>query len=171
MKTLLAFGMAAGLLSSQAAVFNINPGDPAQVLPGDNPAGVGGVIYSGDGSTAVVIAGVIGLGGTYDGAWILEDATDTVVATMLPGPIAGTAGFAFVAGVPSVLPQNTDLYIVIGNLPGGFPPAPQGIADITSAFTSQTFLLVSQPIPEPSTYAVLAGLGLVGFAGYRRFRS
>jgi hypothetical protein len=49
------------------------------------------------------------------------------------------------------------------------PAWTMGDAGIINGTTEDASALV--PVPEPSTYALLAGLGLVGFAAYRRIRS
>jgi hypothetical protein len=77
-------------------------------------------------------------------------------------PIGATFAFNFVA-----LPVgSSSVTIAVGT---AAPSWTIGDAGIIDGSTEDTFVLV--PVPEPSTYALLAGLGLVGFAGYRRLRS
>jgi hypothetical protein len=92
-----------------------------------------------------------------------------------------TAGlYSFTATAPIVIGPGTDPgYFELttsGTVTDGPNSAP---ADFFLALTPTeqgafgqqgVYAALTVVVPEPSTYALLAGLGLVGFAGYRRFR-
>jgi hypothetical protein len=92
-----------------------------------------------------------------DGAGFSFTATTAVT---LSGPDATTGAWSLIASGTVTSPT--------GSAPADFTMAltrPLGTGGY-SFFGASTVV-----VPEPSTYALLAGLGLVGFAGYRRFRS
>ena len=97
------------------------------------------------------------------------------VAIATPGRALGTASnanalaFDFATGESSILTGNS--LADANSFPGGFA---------TSEFTRENAYLATSltgggismneaiAIPEPSTYAVLSGLAMLGFAAYRR---
>lgn len=56
--------------------------------------------------------------------------------------------------------------------PGGaLPTIPPGDADYTDFIVAFQFLPTQTPVPEPSTYGLMAAGALLGLAGYRRFKA
>jgi len=165
-KAIIALGLAAGLATSQAQVF-LNVGD-AQPLGPVLGIGSGGVVWT---APATVAVGIVGIPAVSYG-FIVDASTGLIVAALTPGSGPPTLAFGdFSVGVPAPLVNDnvTPYYLIIGDDTGGVVPFVGGpVTDLEyTAVKTESFVLV----PEPGTYALLAGLGLVGFAGYRRFRS
>lgn len=155
----IAVGLAAGFATSQAAVL-VSLGGAAQALGSASGFATGGVEWSVPASAT--IAGLV-VPPVTDG-WVATG--NTIVAALAPAGGGGGIGWAAAVSLPPLIADNsTQYYLVFGT--GGSVGGPVigggGMSAVTGS--TETFVLV----PEPGTYAMLAGLGLVGFAGYRRF--
>jgi len=140
-KIMYAAVLAAGMGTSQAAVM-ISPGGAAVLGTVSGTAVLSAVSWDGTSLTPVVIAPF----GAY--GYVVDAASDTVVLAMTD---VGPVHFASAPVGPGTYYLATD-------------GSPFSVGSVE--YKSENFTLV----PEPGTYALLAGLGLVGFAGYRRFR-
>lgn len=148
MKSIAVITALAASLSVSAAVI-LTPGDLSYLNPVSG-SGLGYVYWNG---TTTFAASLSAFG---DYGYVVEDATDTVVLPMVD--IGGTTHNI----VTTSLSENTWYYLATSDV----------VQSVGSSFgnaelQTESFILV----PEPGTYALLAGLGLVGFAGIRRFRS
>lgn len=160
-KNLLALAAALALSgAAQAAVFVANLEGAQEVPPNASPGTGSATLLVNDATLAFTLTG------SYSG--LLADVTAAHIhAPALPGvnagvivPLAhtgGTAGTLSGAGVLTAEQfgwiQGGLAYVNVhtGQLPGG---------EIRGQLV----------VPEPGTYAVMAGLGLCAFAAYRRFR-
>lgn len=138
-KVMVAAGLAAGIGAVQAAVL-LSPGDSTLLGTASGSATLSAVSWDGTDLISVLIS-PFGANG-----YVVDAATDTVVATMTD---AGSVHFGTFAVGPGVYYLATD-------------GSPFSTASIE--YKSENFTLV----PEPGTYAMLAGLGLVGFGLWRR---
>jgi hypothetical protein len=136
----------------------LTPGDTSALdQVGGSGWGTGSVAY--DGGAVSVLTGAVVIPSETDG-WLVREGPGASNHLLYP---LNNEGLAWAAnfGVPGDLQLNTWYFIATGS--GGS----QG-GDIHSmhneVFRSESFML----IPEPGTYALIAGLGLVGFAGWRR---
>lgn len=151
-KALLAAAfLAVGMGSGNAAVL-INPGGFAFLGTVTGSASVAFAAWDGTDTVALLIESGSSLGafGYY------VDAANSVVAGMVlnapPVHLGQTSALA-VGGTYYLATSSASIN------PGSPLTNPN--------YTSEQFTLV----PEPGTYAMLAGLGLVAFAGYRRMGS
>jgi len=163
-KALLALGVVAGLATAQAQVF-VSLGGGAQSLGTSIGITSGGVLWSVPGTAT--IAGLV-VPAVTD-AWIATG--NTIVQALAPagggGGLGWAAGATVGGGLYDLKADNTTQYYLVfgtGGSIGGPVVGGGGMSPVIGK--TDTFVLV----PEPGTYALLAGLGLVGFAGYRRFR-
>jgi hypothetical protein len=86
---------------------------------------------------------------------------------VVPFAFAATGtGMVFAFNFVALPVGSSSVTIAVGT---AAPAWTMGDAGIINGSTEDSRALV--PVPEPSTYALLAGLGLVGFAAYRRIRS
>lgn len=151
-KALLAAVLAAGMAVANAVSF-IAPGDSSFL---GTELGSGSAFVAWDGTTT--FGALFDFSGTEFG-YLVEDATDTVVVGT--GQFINAAPVHFATSFGPTPPQFYYLATSAFELYLG-----DSIAGVT-AYESERFRL---GVPEPGSYAMLAGLGLVGFAGYRRFR-
>ncbi|MBE7501717.1 MAG: PEP-CTERM sorting domain-containing protein [Verrucomicrobiales bacterium] len=163
-KAIIAMGLAGLIPAVQAAAFlTLTPGT-AGVLPPVTAAttGAGAAAWAAGGASAGV-AIATDLDSSIGGfGYVVNDATGTIAATITPSLVLA---YSSVLPVPGTLAVNTVYYLIADTAVLGVgDPAP-----IAPYLRTETFELF-EVIPEPGTYALLAGLGLVGFAGYRRFR-
>ena len=159
-KALLALGAAAGLVTAQAAVF-VTQGGPAQSLGAAIGFATGGVEWSLPASAT--IAGLV-VPPVTD-AWVATG--NTIVTALAPAGGGGGLGWAASVGIPPLVADNATQYYLVFGTGGSAGGLVVGVGGMTwVAGSTETFVLV----PEPGSYALLAGLGLVGVAGYRRFR-
>jgi hypothetical protein len=157
-------GLAGLIPAVQAAAFlTLTPGT-AGVLPPVTAAttGAGAAAWTAGGTFAGVAiatdldASVGGFG------YVVNDATGTIAATISPGVVLA---YSDLLAVPASLAVNTVYYLIADTSVLAVGAA----APVAPYLRTETFELF-EPIPEPGTVALIAGLGLVGFAGYRRFR-
>jgi hypothetical protein len=190
-KTLAVLAVVNGLLATQAAVFNfdIEPGGlnglnerPTPVITlatGDEVAGHPSMSL--DTATHQV---TLNYGwGTDNG---FTDLSDAFTATHIHGPAPLTSAASVLYDLGSFVNQTTasdgtvfgTLQLIAGA--GGLSIAQQE-ADLqnglwyvnvhSASHTSGEIRGQLVPVPEPQTYAVIAGFGLLGFAAYRRFKT
>lgn len=92
--------------------------------------------------------------------WLVDDNSGKLLASLNQTGLIWTKAFS----VPGDVQFNVWYSLATGN--GGVVGG--NISALAPEyFRSEKFMLV----PEPGTYALLTGLGLIGFATYRRFRS
>lgn len=164
-KAIIAMGLAGLIPAVQAAAFlTLTPGT-AGVLPPVTAAttGAGAAAWTPGGTFAGVALATDLDSSTPAWGYVVNDATGTIAATIAPGVVLA---YSQLLAVPGTLAVNT-VYYLIADTAG--PLAVGALAPGAPYLKTETFELF-EPIPEPGTYALLAGLGLVGFAGYRRFR-
>jgi len=130
---------------------------------------------------------VVGVAGDFSPTISVGDTpvfTSPLVLGATPATIWTAGGFSFTPTAPLTGgggPNNTFAIGTVGIVddgPGGYDPTPAIFALSTTptigglgAFGAITAAAGPGPnVPEPQSYALLAGLGLAGFAGYRRFR-
>ena len=176
-KTIIAVGLAVGMAAAQAAVFIDGVVTFAGVALLDNANSALAT------QATIFLPTVIGVTGDFTPP-ILPGQTPVITSPLVIGATPATmwslSGFTFTPTAPITGgggPNNTFALGVTGIVDdgvGGFDATPAVFALATTptigglgAFASIT---VASPVPEPATYALIAGLGLVGFAGYRRFR-
>lgn len=157
----LAIGLAAGLAVAQAAAFlTLTPGS-AGVLPPvtAGTTGAGAAAWT-PGATLAGVAIATDLDASAGGfAYVVNEATGKIVTAIAPGVVlAYSQPFA----VPGVI-QTGVVYYLIADSSG--PLAAGASAPAAPYLRTANFVLV----PEPGSYVLLVGLGLAGFAGYRRF--
>ncbi len=154
--------------SSQAALFTFTASlDGTQETPPNASLAQGTVTAVLDGDT-----GQFSLAGSFQG--LSSPSTASHVHVGLPGvagpvhipltviPLGGTSGIVFGSVNGLTAPEENDLinarwYVNIHDtaFPGG-------------EIRGQLHLVT---VPEPATYAAFAGVGLLGFAAWRRFRA
>lgn len=157
-KAIMAAGLAAGLGmgTAQAAVL-LGPGD-SSFLSTDMGSGAGFTEWDG----TELFWAVFDFSGTAYG-YVVEDATDSVIAVADADAPPVHYGFTTNPVADNIVGNGVFYYLATSASALG---EGDSIAGLT-AYESERFELY---IPEPSAYALLAGLGLVGFVGYRRFR-
>lgn len=165
-KAMAIAGLLSGLAASQAAVYNLAPGDApvtvtAVTLPSSGGTLLSGSLinYSAAGLLSVGTSLLLGIDGTpFSGAratmQIRRASDNFVFNTSNFGPGGTTA--LLINWTPPAAALGIDLYVA-----GVATPSIQG------EYRSQTFALV----PEPQQYALVGGLGLVALGAYRRFRT
>lgn len=96
------------------------------------------------------------------------DPTFAFSSTLIPATSAPSSGSspAAVSGNINITDLTSAIYFRIY----GFDPG-SGSPNRGLQYDNITVSGSVSPIPEPSTYALMGGLGLVGFAGYRRWRA
>lgn len=157
--SVIAVGLAAGLATSQAAVL-VSLGGGAQSLGSASGFATGGVEWTVP-ATATIAGLVVP---AVSDAWVATG--NTIVAALSPAGGGGGLGWAAAVGLPPLVADNSTQYYLVfgtGGSVGGPVTGGGGMSSVVGS--TETFVLV----PEPGTYALLAGLGLVGFASYRRF--
>lgn len=154
-KALVALGVAAGMVAAQAAVLKLTALNPVGFLSTAAGQGLGPVAWQ-PGGLQVDVGAVVGV--PLQDGWVVDTASDTILYQLNSALLSHSGSFS----VPGQIQLSTLYYLVVGT--GGSVGGTGG--SVTSVYTSDSFQLV----PEPGTYALLAGLGLVAFAGYRRLR-
>ena len=123
-----------------------NPGASLGALTGANPSTIGNHTYTNDG--------------------ILLAANTTYLLTLLaPGSPGGGANFYSIATTNSDTETTSDVWSIADS---GLSTFNGGTSWNVSGSTSLKFSLTATPVPEPHEYALMVGLGLVGFVFLRR---
>jgi hypothetical protein len=192
-KTLAILSLVSGMVATPAAVFNfdIEPGGlnganerPAPVITlatGGEVAGHPGMSLNTTSHQLILNYGW----GTDNG---FTDLSDAFTATHAHGPadLNTAANVLYDLGTPQFLNQTSasdgtvfGTLQLIANPNGSGLSVAQQEADLlnglwyvnvhTGAHPSGEIRGQLVPVPEPQTYAMLAGLGLLGFAAFRRF--
>lgn len=152
MKRLLAvLALGAGIETCYGIAF-VHPVGHAEFL--DTATGSGSGFVTWDGTTTFAAMFDFGMG-AY--GYIVADATDTVVEDSFVN--ASPIHFATTGN-----PVHATLYY----LATSDDAVATGEQLSNPIYTSERWCICS---PEPGACAVIAGLGLIGFAGYRRFRA
>jgi hypothetical protein len=126
------------------------------------------------GDTVVRETTISGSGDGQIGAFVYKNLLTPV--TLAVGLYAiGVSGFSVAAPYNDVTAATFDgsVGIVVGTSGFTLNVAPFNNTPYTSAFAVGSYSTTPvgvTPVPEPETYAMLAGLGLVGFGLYRRCR-
>lgn len=104
-------------------------------------------------------------------SFFVQYSTDPSFASptvLIPATSAPASGAAPISPTGNI--NLTDLTSAIYFRIYGFAPGANQ-ANRALQYDNITVFGSVSPIPEPSTYALMGGLGLVGFAGYRRWRA
>lgn len=152
-----AVALVLGLASAKAQMV-INPGGLSAL---GAASGTGAAFVGWDGTT-VTWAAVAGA----DYGYVVKDADNTVATAagfdLSPIHIGTTTALA-----SDGVSDGPVLYYVAGS--NDVLGAGDTLA--SSVYTSERFELAQAPIPEPGGFALMGGLGLIAFAGYRRWRA
>lgn len=153
--SLLALGLVAGLATAQAAVL-VTQGGPSQSLFPASGLATGGVDWAAP--ATVTIAGLIVQ--PVANAWVATGGT--IVAPLTAATGGGGLSWADGVAIPPLVADNSTQYYLVFGTGGVVGGLVSGMSHVEG--TTDPFVLV----PEPGAYVLLAGLGLIGFAGYRR---
>lgn len=163
-KVLVMVGLLAGIMAVQAAGFiSLTPGSAGVLPPVTAPTtGVGVVAWAPGGSIAGV-AVLTDLDASAGGfAYVVHELSGEIVTSIAP---TTALSYSQLFSVPGTLQTGPlAVYYLIADTADLRPgdPAPR-----SPYLKTENFFMGA---PEPGAYALLAGLGLVGFAAYRRFR-
>ena len=163
----------AGLITGNLSL--VKSGTSKQTLSGTNT--FTGATLVNAGTLATSTSGTFGAGDvtvasgaalTFGNAASIGDlAKLTFAGTSTAGSIS--LSFTGTETVGSVFNSISGTYLAAGT--GYTATQLNGLFTGNAIFTGSGLLTIASAIPEPSTYAALAGLGMLGFAAYRRRRA
>lgn len=147
-----------------------------------------GTVSFASGSTGGLAVGNSGVGtltfsGTLSGGLNLANAAistfdiaslasfDSVALGSRSATLGGSLALNFLGGYTPTAGDTFALFTTSGSISSTFSQITSNVGGFDYSFNNATGLLTVSAIPEPSTYAILAGLGALGLTLYRRRRA